>query len=284
MNAEDYADAIEYEKLTQSIYQAILKNEGTNIEVKHNEDIMGRSGVAHQVDVFWRFRQAGIDHTVLIECKNFSSTLTLEKVRNFFAVLHDIGNCSGIIVTKTGYQSGVVNFAKYYGIKLKLLRAPIDSDWEGRIKDIHVALHFRSAVSTPDKPIKVTLNLKAKNKEQEIRISNAKSDDNGLQIKFYDKSGIARTEDLISWLPRQLKVLDQKDGGPYKAIVPTPDFWIYINQGQEGEELVEVSGLGVEYYVETIQIREFTTYGEEVVESILRDNSSGEIEYIKRKE
>jgi hypothetical protein len=139
MNADLYNDAIEYEKLTQTIYQMVLAEEGIdNIDVEHNVAVKGRSGVEHQIDVLWRFKQAGVNHAVLIECKNYSTALTLEKVRNFFAVLHDIGNAKGLMVTRVGYQSGVVKFAEHYGIDLKLLRKPTAGDWDGRVKDIHV--------------------------------------------------------------------------------------------------------------------------------------------------
>jgi len=103
MDAAIYAEAIEYELLTRQIYESILQSEGSkSIDVKHNVSIAGRSGVEHQVDVYWEFKQAGLTHRVLIECKNYASNLTLEKARNFFAVVHDIGNCRGIMVTKTG--------------------------------------------------------------------------------------------------------------------------------------------------------------------------------------
>ena len=114
MDKDLYTQAIQYEQLTQAIYQAILQKEGiNNIQVEHNVDLKGRSGVKHQIDVLWRFKLAGVEHKVLIECKNYASSLTLEKTRNFFAVLHDIGNANGLIVTKTGYQSGAAKFANH---------------------------------------------------------------------------------------------------------------------------------------------------------------------------
>ena len=81
MDAATYRKAIEYELLTRAIYESVLHQEGVrNVEVKHNVDLVGRSGVAHQIDVLWEFVQAGITHRVLIECKNYSSNLTLEKL------------------------------------------------------------------------------------------------------------------------------------------------------------------------------------------------------------
>jgi hypothetical protein len=167
----EFSEAIEYEKITQTIYQNILKTEGVNnIKVEHNVDIPGRSGVAHQVDVMWNFRQANIEHVVLIECKNYNSNITLEKIRNFFGVLYDIGNAKGIMVTKTGYQKGVVRFARYYGIGLKLLREPLKEDWENRVRNIHFQIFLKFAVSTKEKPIEVQVYLSPENEEQKGRI------------------------------------------------------------------------------------------------------------------
>lgn len=175
MDTDLYNESIQYEQLTQSIYQAILQNEEcNNIQVKHNVEITGRSGVSHQIDVLWCFRQAGIEHTVLIECKNYASNITLEKVRNFFGVLNDIGNARGIIVTKTGYQSGAAEFANYYGISLKILRKPNDNDWKGRIKDIHINITAKMIVSSKDRPLSVEVILKCKDEEQRNRLEKLK--------------------------------------------------------------------------------------------------------------
>ena len=61
----------DYEKLVKKIYEDILALEGVeNIEVKHNEKVNGKSGVEHQIDVFWEYRYADVTHKVLIECKH----------------------------------------------------------------------------------------------------------------------------------------------------------------------------------------------------------------------
>ncbi|GAI09384.1 unnamed protein product, partial [marine sediment metagenome] len=132
MDSKLYKDSVEYEKLTQAIYQSILLDEGLEkISVEYNGSLTGRSGVAHQIDVYWKFKQANIEHAVLIECKYYSTALTLEKVRNFHSVINDIGNCRGIMITKIGYQSGAKKYADFYGIDLKILRKPLQEDWEG---------------------------------------------------------------------------------------------------------------------------------------------------------
>ena len=53
MDAKLYAEAIEYERLTQTIYQAIfLEGWVRNTDVEHDFVLAGRSGVEHQIDVF----------------------------------------------------------------------------------------------------------------------------------------------------------------------------------------------------------------------------------------
>lgn len=65
-----FENAREYELLTQAVYQAILTKEGAdNLLVEHNVSQTGRSGVAHQCDVLWKFRHAGLEHAVVVECK-----------------------------------------------------------------------------------------------------------------------------------------------------------------------------------------------------------------------
>lgn len=126
-----------YEILAQEIYRGILESEGVdNIDVKHNVDIMGKSGVSHQIDVYWEFKQAGVKHCVLIECKHYTNSISLIHARNLKAITDDIPNSSGIIVTTNAYQSGVVKYCEFYGVHLKRIRPPMDQDWEGFIQII----------------------------------------------------------------------------------------------------------------------------------------------------
>ncbi|TAL76237.1 MAG: hypothetical protein EPN76_11760 [Burkholderiaceae bacterium] len=286
MDASLYSEAIEYELLTQSIYQAILKEEGSRtVEVQHNVSIAGRSGVEHQIDVYWEFKQAGITHKVLIECKNYASNLTLEKARNYFAVVHDIGNCVGIMVTKTGYQSGAAAFAKHYGLALKLLRKPTDADWKGRIKSIHINIVPRVPVSTEERPITCKLVIRPESNEQEARLSVALAKNPALvnadpSFQFLGKDGQPVTEELRWWIPRQLKVLDCPDGGPYKQPIELKDHYLQIELG-EGQELVQVLGVLIEYFVETLDTSEIIVDAGETVSAILKDFESGEWEHVR---
>lgn len=130
---------IEYELLTKEIFETLLKDDEVTVDVKHNVKIQGKA-FSHQIDVYWEYQVAGITHKVAIECKNYSSNVSVAKVRDFYGVLSDIGNINGIMVSKEGFQKGAKDFAEYYGINLRELREPTEDDWKGRIKAIQINL------------------------------------------------------------------------------------------------------------------------------------------------
>ncbi|WP_052241787.1 restriction endonuclease [Plesiomonas shigelloides] len=287
MDAELYSESIQYEKITQSVYQAILQKEGIdNIEVQHNVSLKGRSGVAHQIDVLWIYKQAGIEQKVLIECKNFGTSLTLEKVRNFFAVLHDIGNSSGVMVTKSGYQSGAKSFAEHYGIGLKLLRKPNEDDWEGRIKDIHVSIKAKTVLNSEDNPLVAQLDIEPTSSEQKERLLDLQERGlllvpSGADLRFLDSEGNISTDEMRWFLPRELVTIDKDDGGPYTQNIELEDKYLLVNKDTADQELIKVSRIVVTYYVESFD-HETIRYGEDIVNMILKDYSSNELEHVHR--
>ena len=116
---------IEYEKFTQEIYQELVNADVVkSTKVKHNIKILGKSGQKHQIDVYWEYEIAGVLHKVAVECKNYNKPIPISKVRDFYGVLSDLDNVSGIMVTKIGYQEGAKKMGSHYGICLKELRTP----------------------------------------------------------------------------------------------------------------------------------------------------------------
>lgn len=124
---------LEYEKLTQEIYQDLLKKDGLTIEVQHNVNIKGKS-TNHQIDIYWEYQFGGVKHQVAIECKNYNKKISKGIISSFYGVLSDIGNINGIIVTTVGFQKGAKEFAEFYGINLIELREPKPEDWKDRIR------------------------------------------------------------------------------------------------------------------------------------------------------
>jgi len=133
----------DYEKLSRKIYEDILKLEGVeNIDVKHNVKVRGKSGVEHQIDVFWEYKYAGVSHKVLIECKHYGHAVSLLHVRNLHGLITDIPNSTGILVTTIGYQSGARDYANFYEMGLKLIRKPKGEDWDGCIQIVNIEMQL----------------------------------------------------------------------------------------------------------------------------------------------
>jgi|SRR5690554_997418 len=144
-----------YELLAQEIYQNLLNEENITVSVEHNVNIQGKS-TKHQIDVYWKYKVAGIEHKVAIECKNYSKRVSIGQVRDFYSVLNDIGGTIGIMVTKNGFQKGALTFAEANGINVVILREPIDHDWKNRIKYMSTTIE---AISIVVSSFKIDLDL-----------------------------------------------------------------------------------------------------------------------------
>lgn len=129
----------EFELFTQRIYQRLVNNDVVKpTKVQHNVKLKGKSGCAHQIDVYWEYEIAGNLHRVAIECKNYDSLVPVGKVRDFQGVLSDLNNVNGIMVSKKGFQDGAKKYAAEYGISLKELRRP---GWNEIIGSITTVVH-----------------------------------------------------------------------------------------------------------------------------------------------
>ncbi|WP_194435513.1 restriction endonuclease [Vibrio fluminensis] len=264
----------DYEKLACRIYEDILALEGVdNIDVQHNVKIKGKSGVEHQIDVYWEYRYAGIFHKVLIECKYYGHNVSLLHVRNLHGLLTDISNSSGILVTTKGYQSGAEQYAQYYDIGLKRIRPPEDSDWNGGIQIINVDMQL---VRNHYLGLKMEFDghcLHTKNKIEEspdlLKI-------NTLQAMIEDIDG--KLSDLTEFLDTRL---------PSKLDAPEIEHEFILNT--QGCHLVAPSGDKLSLarlivkYATTVINQPIHIDAKNAVEAILEDFTSGEVEHMHRK-
>lgn len=106
------------ESLVQYVYQVLSNSSNQKIEVINKHDIIGKSGVKHNIDVYYQFKLNGITHKVIFECKNWKTKISKEKVLAFKSILDDIPNSAGIMIAPKGYQSGAKQFAEHHGIEL----------------------------------------------------------------------------------------------------------------------------------------------------------------------
>ena len=132
-----------YESLVEQVFLELMRQDNVeNIKVEKNKVLQGKS-TKHEIDVYWEFKVGSINYVTIIQAKDWENKVPQSEVLLLKAILDDIpGQPRGILVTKTGYQSGAIETAKINGIILYELREPNDSDWEGRIKTIHLQMKY----------------------------------------------------------------------------------------------------------------------------------------------
>ena len=106
------------ESLIQYVYQVLSEFSNKDIRVKNKENVIGKSGVKHNIDVYYQFEMNDIIHKVIFECKNWNSKISKEKVLALKSILDDIPNSVGIMVSVKDFQSGAKQFAEHHGTEL----------------------------------------------------------------------------------------------------------------------------------------------------------------------
>ncbi|WP_249978902.1 restriction endonuclease [Vreelandella olivaria] len=260
----------DYEKLTQEIYQALSEADGVeNIDIQHDVKLEGRSGCKHQIDVYWEFNILGEKHRVAVECKDYKSEVSIGRLRDFFGVLHDLGNVKGVFVTKVGYQSGAKRYADYYDISLKELRFPTASDWEGRVKDIVINITAITPSIKKREPIcDNEWIIKYGGFSEGEKISAGGYAD---QLKIYDSEGceITSFHEMDSKLPHDWKPEVDKE-----HTYEFDDAYIHTDNGKR----LKITGVKYQYDILS-GTDQSVTEGELIAKAILKDVQSGGIHF-----
>lgn len=123
----------DYELFVAELQQAILASEELgaqkNIRVEVNKILKDKHGIERQFDIYWEFELGGVLCKNIIECKDYASKISVEKVDSLIGKLRDFNNIRGIFATKTGYQSGAEAKALANGIDILRVREQNDTDW-----------------------------------------------------------------------------------------------------------------------------------------------------------
>ena len=146
----------EYEKFVQQLYQALLDAEMVgnqrNISVERNKKIKDNCGVNREFDIYWEYELAGINYKTVIECKDYSSTVSVEKIDALIGKIRDIPDLKAVFATSNGYQSGAQKKANANRIELLIVREQRDQDWVSEdgtpyIRQVHITTHAIMPVS-----------------------------------------------------------------------------------------------------------------------------------------
>ena len=126
----------DYERFVLTIQQAILNSEEfskqKNIKIELNKKIVDNTGTEREFDLYWEYQLAGITYKTIIECKDYNSRISVEKIDALIGKIKDLPDIKPVFATKTGYQSGAETKAKHNKIDLLIVREQIEDDWKDK--------------------------------------------------------------------------------------------------------------------------------------------------------
>lgn len=100
------------------LYESLLNKGYSNIEIKRNVFLVGRSKAKHEIDVMITYELFNKNRYILIECKNYSKrAVQKEDISALYSKVMDIPFSSGVIYSMSGFCEGALDFANYYGIE-----------------------------------------------------------------------------------------------------------------------------------------------------------------------
>lgn len=152
-------DGKAYEEFVGLLHQALLNTETItaqkNIEVQRNKKIVDSCGNEREFDIYWEYELAGITYKTVIECKDYNSHISLEKIDALIGKIRDIPDLRAVFATKKGYQSGAQSKAEHNKIDLLVVREQNDSDWrdvDGMpfIREIHINMTIQMPARITD--------------------------------------------------------------------------------------------------------------------------------------
>ncbi|EGR2724462.1 restriction endonuclease [Vibrio parahaemolyticus] len=124
----------EYEEFVASLQKALFESEQwtelRNIQIEQNKKIKDNFGILREFDLYWEYELAGITYKTVIECKDYASKVSIEKIDALLGKIRDIPDLKPIFATKTGYQSGAKAKAHNNKVELLIVREQNDTDWE----------------------------------------------------------------------------------------------------------------------------------------------------------
>ena len=130
-----------YEELVKDIYLALGGASGVTIECWGRScKVEGPPGVFSQVDVLANHSDGFQLYRTAISCKYWALRVGVREVRDLAQVVQGARLNKGVIVSKMGFTKPARDLAAAEAISLVELRRPLDKDWEGLIRDIHVRI------------------------------------------------------------------------------------------------------------------------------------------------
>ena len=127
-------DGRDYEIFVATLQYAVMAAEDAatnlrNFVFERNKKIVNSYGVERQFDVYWEYQLGGLTYKTVIECKDYDSPISVDRIDGLIGKIRDIPDLKPVFATKTGYQSGATKSAEHNKVELLIARKQNDSDW-----------------------------------------------------------------------------------------------------------------------------------------------------------
>ena len=135
-----------YESFVAKVYNAIaacgtFDGNHKTIELQLKHKLPDTSGNLREIDIYWEYELMGEVFKVGIECKDYKTSIPVDRIEAFATKIESLGLNKGIFATKIGYQKSAIDTAKFKKISLMVIREVTDKDLEDRIRKIVVDIH-----------------------------------------------------------------------------------------------------------------------------------------------
>jgi hypothetical protein len=137
-----------YEKLTDQVIQGLaqikgLSNSSFQPDVMLDAITCNQDGMPyqHQIDLCWDFELDGKAHRTVFQAKDWNYRVDFPTLMTFCGVLTDLpGDPYGVIVTRTGFDGGVLTYAKDRGIGLYILDDLGQADFASCVPSVEIKI------------------------------------------------------------------------------------------------------------------------------------------------
>ncbi|ANT65455.1 restriction endonuclease [Prosthecochloris sp. CIB 2401] len=225
-------DGKAYEEFVALLHQALLNSEGIskhqNIEIQRNKKIVDSNGIEREFDLYWEYELAGITYKTIIECKDYNSTISIEKIDALIGKIRDIPDLRPVFATKKGYQSGAKTKAEQNKVDLLIVREQNESDWQDAdgtpyIKEIHINMVVRLPASITDFQPLIDGEWAKKNLGQDFESSISMS---GMNNEIFIEITDSKEKYSLHQLASDLAPLKGDEFGAFKKEVRCDEGWI----------------------------------------------------------
>ena len=102
----------EYEEFVANLHQALLDAEKlsdqTKTLVEKNKKITDRCGIEREFDIYWEYELAGFTYKTVIECKDYNSTISIDKIDALIGKTQDIPDIKPVFARRFQDSSATV--------------------------------------------------------------------------------------------------------------------------------------------------------------------------------